>query len=234
MDYKDNEAMFEEIADEAFIEERPDSEAMIEEVSDDKIRIQQLQDRNNDLETNVKQLQGEIKDLQREKKNLQREKKNLQEEKRNLEDEINTLEDEINTISRTRRNHPLPIVLCILFGLVAAFMSVLLLANSSEESVLGDSGSIATENAELKNRVSSLASQLEASSIRINELEAQITRLNKNKQKEGNAPSNKEKELENQLKNANTVNENLRKENQRLQNGLDAALNELRNKKKMN
>ena len=28
--------MFEEIADEAFIEERPDNEAMIEDVSDDK------------------------------------------------------------------------------------------------------------------------------------------------------------------------------------------------------
>lgn len=35
MENKDNEAMFEEIADEAFIEERPDNEAMIEEVSDE-------------------------------------------------------------------------------------------------------------------------------------------------------------------------------------------------------
>lgn len=35
MENKDNEAMFEEITDEAYIEERPDNEAMIEEVSDE-------------------------------------------------------------------------------------------------------------------------------------------------------------------------------------------------------
>lgn len=35
MENKDNEPMFEEIADEAFIQERPDNEAMIEEVADE-------------------------------------------------------------------------------------------------------------------------------------------------------------------------------------------------------
>ena len=180
----------------------------------DKNEFKKLQEHCNDLETIIKQSQGKIK-------NLQKEKKTLQEEKRNLEDEI-------NTISGTRRNHPLPIVLCILFGLIAAIMSMLYFANLTGVSTSGNYHSIANENAELKGKVSSLANQLESSLKRIHDLETQIANQNRDMKKSGNAPSEKVKELEDQLKKSKADNENLRKENQRLQNGLDAALNELR------
>ncbi len=189
---------------------------------------------------NNSELQKQIEHLQDQTVNLEKQLKQTQQEKKAFEDEIAKLKAE------GTKSKPLPIVLCVLFGIVAAVLGFLY-ANKGENAIPPDYNSIKTENAELKetnagleneitnlnntisdlrnakpgqsSREKELEMQFEQANNTISSLETQINELNAeiNKLKKSNqSPSAREKELERQLNQANSTIKTLRNEKDRV------------------
>ena len=173
---------------------------------------------------------------------LQKQTESLQTQCRSLEDQLNQttrdkqrLEEEIGKLKSKSgsKNKPLPIVLCILFGIAAAVMGFLYANKGGDSSIPGDYNMLKTENAELKKTQQDLQSRVIGYDKQVVDLNAEIDRLKKSNQ----SPSTREKDLQTQLNQANRENagleeriielqnekKKLQNENTKLQRGLNAA-----------
>ena len=223
-----------------------------EKIKQKDAEINSLQSDVTELERQLKEsknnseLQKQIEHLQDQYANLEKQLEQTQQEKKDLMDEIAKLK------ANGTKSKPLPIVLCVLFGVLAAVLG-LLYANKGGDVTPSDYNAIRTENAELKktnarleteisnlnNTVSDLKKEKPNQSSREKELENELNQAkvtindlkNRNEKlsaelidcKNTNpAPSSREKELENTI-------DRLRKENAKLKKGLDAAIEEIKN-----
>lgn len=148
------------------------------------------------------ELQRRIDNLKSDKAALEKKVKQTQQEKKNLEDEIIKLK-----ATPECRNKSLPIVLCVLFGIVAAVMG-LLYANKGGDSISGDYSTIMTENVELQETNKELQSRVTSYEQQITDLNAEIDDLRDKKP----TSSTREKELQTQLNQANSTISNLEKQ----------------------
>ena len=179
---------------------------------------------------NNSELQKQIEHLQDQCVNLEKQVEQTQQEKKDLEDEIAKLK------ANGTKSDPLPIVLCVLFGIVAAVLGFLY-ANKGGDAIPPDYNSIKTENVELKKtnkdlrdqttslnkRISDLGGQLRQANTTINELNEEIK--SKNTQPD---LSQRVKDLEDELAKANSTIKTLRNEKDKLQRGLNAANEEIK------
>lgn len=243
--------------------------------SDEKLarELKYLQEKIKQKDTDITSLQSDVMELERQLKesknnselqkkieylnnqidNLEKQVTQTQQEKKAFEDEIAKLKAE------GTKSKPLPIVLCVLFGIVAAVLGFLY-ANKGGNAIPPDYNSIKTENAELKetnagleneitnlnntisdlrnakpgqsSREKELEMQFEQANNTISSLETQINELNAeiNKLKKSNqSPSAREKELERQLNQANSTIKTLRNEKTKDQAALNTAIEEVKN-----
>lgn len=151
---------------------------------------------------NNSELQKQIDFLQVQCGGLENQLKKNNDEKRKLEEEIAILK--ANQGAKTK---PLPIILCVLFGIVAAVLGFLY-ANKGGDSISGDYNTLKTENAELKNTNKDLQSLVNGYEKQVADLNAEINDLKAKKP----TNSTREKELQEQLNQANTNISNLEKQ----------------------
>lgn len=151
---------------------------------------------------NNSKLQKQIDFLQVQCGGLKNQLKKTNDEKRKLEEEIAILK--ANQGAKTK---PLPIILCVLFGIVAAVLGFLY-ANKEGDSISGDYNTLKTENAELKNTNKDLQSLVNGYEKQVADLNAEINDLKAKKP----TNSTREKELQEQLNQANTNISNLEKQ----------------------
>lgn len=151
---------------------------------------------------NNSELQKQIDFLQVQCGGLENQLKKTNDEKRKLEEEIAILK--ANQGAKTK---PLPIILCVLFGIVAAVLGFLY-ANKGGDSISGDYNTLKTENAELKNTNKDLQSLVNGYEKQVADLNAEINDLKAKKP----TNSTREKELQEQLNQANTNISNLEKQ----------------------
>lgn len=179
---------------------------------------------------NNSELQKQIEHLQDQSVNFEKQLKQTQEEKNDLMDEIAKLK------ANGTKSNPLPIVLCVLFGIVAAIMGFLY-ANKGGNAIPPDYNSIKTENVELKKTNKDLREQTTSLNKRISDLEGQlrqanttINELNEEIKSKNPQPglSQRVKDLENELEKANSTIKTLRNEKDKLQRGLNAANEEIK------
>lgn len=128
--------------------------------------------------------------------------KQIRREKSDLKDEIQKLKSE-----STGKAKPLPIILCVLFGIVAAVLGFLY-ANKGEDSIPGDYNSLKTENAQLMKTNKDLQSRVNGYEKQVTDLNAEINDLKAKKP----TNSTREKELQEQLNQANSNISNLEKQ----------------------
>lgn len=148
---------------------------------------------------NNSELQKQIDFFQVQCGGLENQLKKTNDEKRKLEEEIAKLK--ANQGAKTK---PLPIILCVLFGIIAAVMGFLY-ANKGET---GDYNTLQTENAELKKTNRDLQSSVTSYEKQVKDLNAEIDDL-KNKKP---TSSTREKELQTQLNQANSTISSLEKQ----------------------
>ena len=148
---------------------------------------------------NNSELQKQIDFLQVQCGGLENQLKKTNDEKRKLEEEIAILK--ANQGAKTK---PLPIILCVLFGIVAAVLGFLY-ANKGET---GDYNTLQTENAELKKTNRDLQSSVTSYEKQVKDLNEEIDDL-KNKKP---TSSTREKELQTQLNQANSTISSLEKQ----------------------
>lgn len=179
---------------------------------------------------NNSELQKQIEHLQDQSVNFEKQLKQTQEEKNDLMDEIAKLK------ANGTKSNPLPIVLCVLFGIVAAIMGFLY-ANKGGNAIPPDYNSIKTENVELKKTNKDLREQTTSLNKRISDLEGQlrqanttINELNEEINSRNTQPdlSQRVKDLENELTKANSTIKTLRNDKDKLQRGLNAANEEIK------
>ena len=151
---------------------------------------------------NNSELQKQIDFLQVQCGGLENQLKKTNDEKRKLEEEIAKLK--ANQGAKTK---PLPIILCVLFGIVAAVLGFLY-ANKGGDSIPGDYNTLKTENAELMNTNKDLQSQVNGYEKQVADLNAEINDLKAKKP----TNSTREKELQEQLNQANSNISNLEKQ----------------------
>ena len=144
-------------------------------------------------------LEKRFDDALNQNKKLEDQVKQIRHEKSDLEDEIQKLKSE-----STGKAKPLPIILCVLFGIIAAVMGFLY-ANKGET---GDYNTLQTENAELKKTNRDLQSSVTSYEKQVKDLNAEIDDL-KNKKP---TSSTREKELQTQLNQANSTISSLEKQ----------------------
>lgn len=144
-------------------------------------------------------LEKRFDDALNQNKKLEDQVKQIRHEKSDLEDEIQKLKSE-----STGKAKPLPIILCVLFGIIAALMGFLY-ANKGET---GDYNTLQTENAELKKTNRDLQSSVTSYEKQVKDLNAEIDDL-KNKKP---TSSTREKELQTQLNQANSTISSLEKQ----------------------
>ena len=206
--------------------------------SDEKLarELKALQEKIKQKDTDITSLQSDVMELERQLKesknnselqkkieylnnqidNLEKQVKQTQQEKKALEDEIAKLKAE------GTKSKPLPIVLCVFFGIVAAVMGFLY-ANKGGNAIPPDYNSIKTENVELIKRISDLESQIMQANTTINELNEEINSRNTQPDL-----SQRVKDLENELTKANSTIKTLRNDKDKLQRGLNAANEEIK------
>ena len=143
---------------------------------------------------NNSELQKQIDFLQVQCGGLENQLKKNNDEKRKLEEEIAKLK--ANQGAKTK---PLPIILCVLFGIVAAVLGFLY-ANKGGDSIPGDYNTLKTENAELMNTNKDLQSRINGYEKQVTDLNAEIDDLKKSNP----LPSAREKELQTQLNQTNS------------------------------
>lgn len=151
---------------------------------------------------NNSELQKQIDFLQVQCGGLENQLKKTNDEKRKLEEEIAILK--ANQGAKTK---PLPIILCVLFGIVAAVLGFLY-ANKGGDSIPGDYNTLKTENAELMNTNKDLQSLVNGYEKQVADLNAEINDLKAKKP----TNSTREKELQEQLNQANSNISNLEKQ----------------------
>ena len=151
---------------------------------------------------NNSELQKQIDFLQVQCGGLENQLKKTNDEKRKLEEEIAKLK--ANQGAKTK---PLPIILCVLFGIVAAVLGFLY-ANKGGDSIPGDYNTLKTENAELKNTNKDLQSLVNGYEKQVADLNVEINDLKAKKP----TNSTREKELQEQLNQANSKISNLEKQ----------------------
>lgn len=144
-------------------------------------------------------LEKRFDDALNQNKKLEDQVKQIRHEKSDLEDEIQKLKSE-----STGKAKPFPIILCVLFGIIAAVMGFLY-ANKGET---GDYNTLQTENAELKKTNRDLQSSVTSYEKQVKDLNAEIDDL-KNKKP---TSSTREKELQTQLNQANSTISSLEKQ----------------------
>lgn len=151
---------------------------------------------------NNSELQKQIDFLQVQCGGLENQLKKTNDEKRKLEEEIAKLK--ANQGAKTK---PLPIILCVLFGIVAAVLGFLY-ANKGGDSIPGDYNTLKTENAELMNTNKDLQSLVNGYEKQVADLNVEINDLKAKKP----TNSTREKELQEQLNQANSNISNLEKQ----------------------
>lgn len=151
---------------------------------------------------NNSELQKQIDFLQVQCGGLENQLKKNNDEKRKLEEEIAKLK--ANQGAKTK---PLPIILCVLFGIVAAVLGFLY-ANKGGDSIPGDYNTLKTENAELMNTNKDLQSLVNGYEKQVADLNVEINDLKAKKP----TNSTREKELQEQLNQANSNISNLEKQ----------------------
>ncbi len=151
---------------------------------------------------NNSELQKQIDFVQVQCGGLENQLKKTNDEKRKLEEEIAILK--ANQGAKTK---PLPIILCVLFGIVAAVLGFLY-ANKGGDSIPGDYNTLKTENAELMNTNKDLQSLVNGYEKQVADLNAEINDLKAKKP----TNSTREKELQEQLNQANSNISNLEKQ----------------------
>lgn len=150
---------------------------------------------------NNSELQKQIDFLQVQCGDLENQLKKSNDEKRKLEEEIAKLK---NQGAKTK---PLPIILCVLFGIVASVLGFLY-ANKGGDSIPGDYNTLKTENAELMNTNKDLQSRVNGYEKQVTDLNAEINDLKAKKP----TNSQREKELQEQLNQASSNISNLEKQ----------------------
>ena len=221
--------------------------------SDEKLarELKALQEKIKQKDTGITSLQSDVMELERQLKesknnselqkkieylnnqidNLEKQVKQTQQEKKAFEDEIAKLKAE------GTKSNPLPIVLCVLFGIVAAVLGFLY-ANKGGNAIPPDYNSIKTENVELKKTNKDLRDQTTSLNKRISDLESQIiqanttiNKLNEEINSRNTQPdlSQRVKDLENDLAKANSTIKTLRNEKTKDQAALNTAIEEVKN-----
>lgn len=179
---------------------------------------------------NNSELQKKIEYLNNQIDNLEKQVKQTQQEKKAFEDEIAKLKAE------GTKSNPLPIVLCVLFGIVAVVLGFLY-ANKGGNAIPPDYNSIKAENVELKKTNNDLRDQTTSLNKRVSDLESQlrqanttINELNEEIKSKTTQPdlSQRVKDLEDELVKANSTIKTLRNEKDKLQRGLNAANEEIK------
>ena len=179
---------------------------------------------------NNSELQKKIEYLNNQIDNLEKQVKQTQQEKKAFEDEIAKLK------ANGTKSTPLPIILCVLFGIVAAVLGVLY-ANKGGNPIPDDYNTLKTENAELTKTNKELHNQVAVYEKQITDLNAEIDDLRDKKP----TPSTREIELQTQLNQANSnisalekqitdqnaVIKSLEKERNRLKSERDKLQNEV-------
>lgn len=160
-------------------------------------QIADLTKKNDDIAILLDTTSHELEHVRHQCGGLESQLEERSKEKKELEDEIVKLK--ANQDAKTK---PLPIILCVLFGIVAIVWGYLY---ANKEKVYS---SLKAENAELMDNNNELLDQTASYEKQINDLNTEISNLKEINQ----MPSNREKELESQLATANSTIENLKKE----------------------
>lgn len=139
-------------------------------------------------------LEKRFDDALKQNKKLEDQVKQIRREKSDLEDEIQKLKSE-----STGKSKPLPIILCMLFGIIAVVMGFLY-ANKGGDSTPDDYNILKTENAELMKTNKDLQGQVAGYEKQVTDLNVEIDDLRDKKP----TPSIREKELQTQLNQTNS------------------------------
>jgi hypothetical protein len=140
---------------------------------------------------------------------------NLEKQIKQTQSEKESLEAKIAEGETKRRGKPLPIILCVLFGLTSLALGFL--SWNTTKTIKWQKHELMVYENEYKHWLDTMIPNYQKT---IDSLETVITKLNRL----AATPSFRETELEKELTKANSTIESLKKENKKLQRGLDAAI----------